>query len=217
MIPVAITVAIGSLILGLSEWARPRRKIGNELSRKIVHMVHAGAVAFWPFFVSYKFVIGVELVFLAAVLLARYFKLFSWLRLVGRKSWGEFFFPLGIIATALLAPPPVVFCFAILHLALADSLAALAGQKFGKKNSYKIFAQTKSISGSLVFWLVSLVLVSVFITLKPENGLMAITWPYVLFVPIAATMLEAFAPAGTDNLTVPIFVAVALNALFVSW
>jgi len=57
---------------------------------------------------------------------------------VKRNTFGEYFFPLGILSVALLNPQKEIFTIALLCVGFADGLAALIGQKYGRKNRYKI-------------------------------------------------------------------------------
>jgi dolichol kinase len=115
-----------------------------------------------------------------------------------RKPTGSFFY--------LLAAPITILCFqetvAIVSLfivALADPLCSLAGLQWGRT---KMFG--KSLEGSAVFFVVSLLILSAF------------SFPaYVLLIAaLVATLTELFTPKWLDdNLTIPIVTALVLTFL----
>jgi dolichol kinase len=49
----------------------------------------------------------------------------------------------------------------MLHVALADGFAAIIGTKYGRAWAYKVFGQTKTIIGSMTFWVVSLCILGI--------------------------------------------------------
>lgn len=178
-----------------------------ELSRKLVHLAHGLAAATWPFFVQYKTIIYVELIFLGCVIIARRARIFKGLEAVKRKTCGEMFFPLGIIAVALMNPNKWIFAAAILHLALADSAAALVGTN-GRRHEYYIFGHRKTVEGSTAFWLVSLVIMIVLLSLAPLS--FSSSLGLLLLLPVVATFLENTGVFGIDNFIVPVVVAFVL-------
>ncbi len=205
-----LTAAIGVLAILLADALRHRHVIGNELARKSIHITHALIIGSWPFFTNYKIVIAAEVFSFGMVLLARVFKLFGPLREVKRLSWGEFFFPLAVIIMALLEPSQWLFLAAVLHFGLADGLAAIIGSRV-KKGHYIIFGHRKSVVGTMVFWLVSLAIVSWF--LYGQSGLDPQFWPVVITISTITAIIENISPWGSDNFTVPL-AAYGLLALF---
>ena len=212
MLGVFTTSLVGVLVLWLAEVYRRNHKVSNELARKIIHTVHALVVVCWAWFVSYEFIIWAEVLFLAVVIVARHKNFMPWLRRVNRISWGEFFFPAGIIAAALLEPPVFVFAIALLHVGIADSLAAIIGKNYGKKYFYKIHGYQKSFAGLAAFWTASLLILTIFIAANPEAFDHA-AWTLILFLPLSLTALEGLSIWGSDNLTIPLAVTVSLTSL----
>lgn len=84
-------------------------------------------------------------------------------------------------------------------MAYGDGFAAIAGKGI-KSKEYKVFGDTKSIAGSSVMFLTSLIIaISVLAYLNTAfYALKAIA------IAVVATILEAISAKGTDNLTVPI-------------
>lgn len=201
----ALNCALGLGLIALAYALKNRKLIHNETARKLVHFAHALVVAGWPVFFGYWFVILGELAFLGAVIIAQEYRLFHALRQIGRKTWGEFFFPLGVIIMAIIAPPVWVFVTALLLLGLADGAAAIVGTRI-KSKAYKIFGHKKTIAGSLAFFAVSALVMFGVLLIGPELVGLRQFWLVVLGIPVVATIVENISPYGSDNLTVPLVV-----------
>src|SRR3990167_8005707 len=147
------------ILLLRSEYLYRKRTIHVEKTRKFTHITVGTFVAFWPFFLSFRAIQWISLFLLVAVLISKKLQLFRSIHAVERKSWGEALFAIGIGASALLTNNKWVFMAAILHLSIADGLAAIIGKKFGGKYSYKIAGHTKTLAGSTAFWLASVIIV----------------------------------------------------------
>ena len=170
----------------------------NEPLRKLVHVFHGAALAILAFIIPLPWIIGVEVFFLISMVVARYlsenFYRVPWIRYfarvykVGRLSYGEFFFPLSIILLVFIANTKWEFAAAVLILGIADAAAALVGKRYGKRISYKVLGQTKTLAGSLAFFVVSLLIVAGFVA-------------------------ENLGVYGSDNFLIPIVAVVLLNAL----
>lgn len=204
-----LIILAGLFTLALSELIRTRLKLNNEYTRKTYHVVHALIIGAAPFFVSYKLIILFELILLADMLLVRRLKLLSWLHEVGRLSWGDLFTPAGVITIALIQPNKWVFLAAMLHLGLADAAAALAGKRWGKRNSYKVLGQKKSLAGSLAFYLVSL---SILLVLLQFTSFSVASWLVLLVLPVLTTAGENVSIYGADNFVIPVLVVLVLSA-----
>lgn len=87
----------------------------------------------------------------------------------------------------------------LLALGYGDGLASLLGMRFGKHH-YTIFKGQKSIEGSLVMFISTIIVLSIYL-----NALAGIN-PFLSIVSIAtlATLSEAISPYGLDNLFIPI-------------
>lgn len=187
-----------------------KKRISSEMFRKILHITHGLIAVTWPFLVSYQLIIVIEVAFIIVVGLDRKVRLFDGPRAVARRTWGEFFFPLGIISVALIRPNKWIFVAAVLHLGVADAAAALVGSRWGKKNRYHIFGQEKSVAGTLAFYLVSVAIAS-WLTLITPSGLHDVAPLIIGWLPIATTCIENLGVFGSDNLLVPLLLAVVLK------
>lgn len=210
MFHLALSVAVASVIIFLIEWLARKKLINSELSRKLPHTIIASTIALWPFFVAMRTVAWLGILFTLFAFLVHTLNLFPHSRAVGRKSWGEALFGLGITGAALLSPNRWVFAAALLYLGVADAVAALVGLAHGKRK-YKVFGYTKTLEGSLAF-VGSAVLITGWVVLVAPAGLER-AWPAIILVPIVAGLIEAVSPLGLDNLLLPVFVAATLGAL----
>ncbi len=119
---------------------------------------------------------------------------------VNRISWGEIFYPLGVMLSAIFFLPDriLAFQFGILVLGLSDALANIFGGLFGTYK-VKIFNGIKSLEGSAVFFIVTLLLI---IVLQGFAGYY-FSIPF-LFVAMILTSVEFALFFGLDNLFLPI-------------
>lgn len=207
-----ISVILGGLVILAGELLRHRKMISGEASRRLMHISHALVVGSWPFFLSYRLIIGAELLFIAVVLVARHFRLLSHIRAVRHLSWGELFFPSAVIILALIDTPRAIFLAGMLHLGLADSMAALVGRRF-PIGSYKVLDHRKTVSGSLAFAVVSASITWLMfryssITITPEALALGL-----VVIPLTTTLAENVSPYGSDNLSVPLLVSGILGLL----
>jgi dolichol kinase len=144
-------------------------------------------------------------------LVNRQIKILHYLGGIRQQTYGDVFLALSITTTALLTNEKIFFAVAILHVALADGLAAIIGTKFGRKFRYKVFGQTKTVIGTMTFWLLSVAILAVGLLpaydLIPFNHYAALL---ILLPPILA-LTENAAVWGVDNLAIPIVVIAALH------
>jgi phytol kinase len=218
-----LTLFVAGAVLMIGEYVRRRLGLRNEVSRKLVHSIHAGLIAIWPFIIGYEVVIVMEILFILLVFVSRFLykhrtknklidQYLNAMYKVGRPSFGEFFFPLGVILAALLAESKWIYLAAVLNLGLADAAAAVVGKRFGKGNSYEIFGQAKSFAGSVAFLAASLLITGYILVASPGDFEGALLLVAVL-LPVILTIAENIGVYGVDNLLIPLIAVVALNAL----
>jgi len=116
------------------------------------------------------------------------------------------------ISLTIIAPIAMVLgktwvaAAAIILMAWADGLADPVGRRYGA-HKYRIAGSTKSVEGSLGFFLVGFLAVAATLTFfgafmsLPTGFNIAI---FSLAIAAIGTLIEAVSPSGTDNLTVPI-------------
>ncbi|HVU59258.1 MAG TPA: hypothetical protein VHC98_00225 [Candidatus Saccharimonadales bacterium] len=208
MFALAATVLVVLLLLLTSEWLWRRHEVDPEYTRKFVHITVGSFVAFWPLFLSRKEIVGLSLAFVIVVLASQYFQVFRAVHSVQRPTWGELLFAVSVGALAYVSHDGWVYLAALLRMSLADGLAAIVGTKFGKTTRYYSFGHAKSAVGSATFFITSLAILAGYSIFTPN--------PFSLWffgIAAGATLLEALAIRGLDNLLVPVLVAVALNPL----
>lgn len=197
--------AVFAVLLINEIWWRKRSTHG-EFSRKFVHILVGCFVAFWPFYLSWAQIELLSAAFLIVVCISKYLKVFQAIHSVQRPTWGELFFAVSVGAVALLTHNRWVYAASLLQMALADGLAAIVGVQFGGSTSYRIINHTKSLVGTLTFFLVSLL---VLIEVTGAGHLhMPVGW--LLLSSLVAAILENLAALGLDNLLVPVSVALLL-------
>lgn len=194
----------------LAEYLGRKNILGKESSRKIPHIVTGLAIAFVAFFIDMRIMEPLLVVDALAVLIVYRFNLLPFSRAVDRLTWGELFFPLGLIGAAFISSDKWVFIAAVLVLGLADAAAALVGRALGK-HKYKIFNHTKSLEGSTAFFITALIILAAIIFIIPSG--LSVAWLAVIALALAATIVEAITPWGMDNLLLPILVATLLKIL----
>lgn len=207
-----LTGAGSVAIVLFSELVWRSKKYSPEFVRKLIHVTSGLYIAFWPWWLSHDRIAAAAIIYFIALTSGRFFKPLARIFSIGKSSreleritFGDFFFAAGFGAVALMTSNRYIFLIAILHLALADTVAAVVGRRHGQRNRYSVFGLQKSVAGSLAFLITSLVLMSVFVLL--DGG----SWTLLLWVPIVATLLENTGFNGSDNLFVPFGVALLLR------
>jgi len=122
---------------------------------------------------------------------------------VDRRSLGEIYFPAAVGLLFLWsAGDALSFCVPMLILTFADAAAALVGARYGLR-CFPIGGGKKSLEGSLAFFTVAFLCTQTPLLLFTDSGraeslLIAVT------LALQATLLEASAWGGLDNLLVPL-------------
>jgi phytol kinase len=165
-------------------------------------------VAFWPFFLSWRQIQALSIALLVVVLISIKLQIFNAVHAVSRNTMGEVMFAVVIGLLAFISTDRWVFVASMLYLSLADGLAAIVGLAYGAGNSYKIMGRTKSMAGSVAFF-VTAVAITIFYAIFSGNGpsIASMVW-----LPAVATVAENLSGEGTDNLVVPLLVALALTS-----
>ncbi len=209
MMSLILTIAfVFALLVGSELWWRAR-KPHDEFSRKFIHIVVGSIAAFWPFYLLWGQIVFLSAAFIVVVGVSRYFNLFKAIHAVERPTWGEIFFALAVGVLAFITHEPWIYAAALLHMSLADGLAAVVGVTWGKRTRYMVFRHPKSLEGSATFFVVSLAILSGYSALS-GTPLQPST---ILGLAAATTLIENLGVAGLDNLFVPLVIGVALTRL----
>lgn len=195
------------VVLVFFEYWWRKHRYHSEISRKFIHITIGTFAAFWPYFLSWRQILGLSVAFIVVVLISKYLNIFQAIHTVERPTWGEVYFAAAVGLLTYLTHSPAVYCVALLHMGLADGLAAVVGTRYGKNNAYKVLGHTKSIAGTGAFLLCSIAILVVYATLQPQ----LISPIMLLGLAAAATVCENYGVRGLDNLVVPVLVAAVLN------
>lgn len=222
IIKVAAVLGIVGIIIFVGQWLINRYSQDNEQLRKLVHVMHGTGVAALALLVPLNVVIGIELLVLFSMIVARYlytnFSAIPWIKYfgkvysVGRISYGEFFFPISAIALTFLADSKGEFAASMLILGVCDALAALVGKKFGRGNTYLVFGQKKSFAGSIAFFISALVIVWGF-CIFADVSMNGTSLGLILLTTLIVTVAENLGVYGSDNFLIPLVAVMLLNRL----
>jgi dolichol kinase len=211
MLTILACLAIVLGILIFSDYLSKKNIIKNEYQRKFVHILVGIFIASWPWLMSWRSIQLIGLFMLSVVIINRYKHMFKFDKSTRRKTYGDYWFAIAIVLCALLTTNKIFFAIAILHLALADGLAAIAGQVYGKHWKYSILGQPKTILGSMVFWLTSLFIFGIFLLLTYSNINFSNYALLLLLAPPVLTFIENISIKGSDNILIPLTVLLVLN------
>ncbi len=203
-----VAVAIVFLILVFSEYLSRYKGVHSELTRKFVHVFVGTFVAFWPFFLSWRQIQFLSLSFLVVVSLSVKFDVFRSIHAVKRNANGKILFALAIGLLAFITTSPWIFAASMLHLSIADGLAAIVGLAWGDSSRYKVLHHTKTLTGSLAFFFASLVIMIGYAAFSGDSY----SATTIIWLPVMATIAENLAVQGTDNLVLPLLVALVLSS-----
>jgi len=212
-------------VVGLADFLAKKLKIRPEDSRKIAHILVGLFVSVSPFiFHSPHLVLVLGILFIIINWLALKRDTFRGMHGTERLSNGTVLFPLAFVILVMLYwyANPALLITAMLVLALADPLAALAGERLANPHNYTLWREKKSFEGSLTFFVMSFLII-VFIypplvhlsqTHPPLPNM--VLWPIAAITALAATLAEALSNRGSDNLSLTLVTAfmmdIAMNA-----
>ncbi|WP_305970817.1 MULTISPECIES: hypothetical protein [unclassified Mameliella] len=177
-----------------------------ELARKIVHVLASGLaiplpwlfVDDWPVWL----VLGLALVAMVAMRTPLLAGPGRALHSVARKSWGDVLLVVSVGLLFLLqGAHPVLYVLPLSVVALGDAAAALAGSAYGR-TFYLTPDGRKSVEGSTMFLLVTLILAMICLLLLTDMGRGELILA-AFCIAVFATVIEADSWAGLDNLFLP--------------
>ena len=198
----AMIGVVGLFGIFLSEVLRRKHIVRNEEARKLVHFLHAMAIIAWAYYLpSYLPIIVAECCALVIVLAEKRFGVLAGLRDIGRVSYGEVLFSVGVIVLCLMEPSYSHFVVVMLHLGIADAAAAVVGLRV-KSPKYKVRGHVKSVAGSLACYVASFMIFTSYLwyTQQFSAGNIAI----ITLAAGVITLIENISLLGTDNLTMPL-------------
>jgi dolichol kinase len=202
----------------ISEYAYRHYHINPEITRKASHVASGiFSLSFVMIFDSHFYVLIPGFIFLVVLYIARKRKLFPSIDQVNRETSGSYLFPIAIYLVFLIGEiggNSLFFVLPVLTITLSDPIAAYSGSSIQRNNrtiALPGFTTSKTVIGSAAF-LVSSFIISM-ITLYIYNVNLTEMIKISVTVSIVATVVEMFSIKGSDNLTVPIAVALTLSAI----
>jgi len=210
MLEIGIVCAVIFGLLIVSDLLFRKKLIDSEVSRKLVHMGSGLIIAFSPYYLTWTQLQILSVMLLVVVWAVSRYKLFRSISTVKRSTKGEILFAVGIVICAFIEPANWIFVAAILHLAIADALAAVVGIKWGKRTAYTILSHGKSMLGSLTFFYMSMaIMFYAYLYVHPAN--FPDLFMALVVVPAVLTVIENISWYGLDNVTVPVSVILILS------
>jgi len=193
---VALFIILSSILLVTVEVLKRKSFVSNDLSRRLAH-VGAGVINIAaPLFVSHIAIIIVNTLFAGLLLAGRNTGYFSSIQTTSRKTYGDIYFPLGIIVAAVVLLPDNIaaFQYGVAIMGFSDAIAGYVGERWGRK-TISIFDNPKTLTGASIFYISSLVITLVFV---PQ------LLPAVFILPLILAVVEFGLIYGLDNLILPV-------------
>lgn len=196
---------IGAVIAGsplvIGELVHRFVGLGSEISRKIIHVLAGIITSCLVLFLTLHQIASIATIFFIVLIIVRQHKIVTALYSVERQTYGEIFYPLGVLIAALLTKDSMMFVAIMLIVGFADTAACLVGQYY--KNKILIFGQ-KTLAGSTAFFIVTLLILGV---------LSSFSLTEVFFISLTLTLTEVISDYGLDNLSVPIVFGILYSIL----
>ncbi len=202
------------LLFALAEILYHYFSVKVELTRKLVHVGTGLLALFFPLMLGNHWLVLLLCASFSIILLVSLkFKLLPSINAIERKSVGSLAYPLAVytcyLAYDYYEHQYIYYYLPIIILAICDPIAALSGKQWpiGK---YKVGNDSKTIMGSSMFFISSVILVVNF-AINSEgfsSGKQIIC--SALIIGVLSTITEAISKKGWDNFTIPISVLVGL-------
>ncbi len=212
MIEIAVTLVGWAIVVLLAEFLWWKKILRGEYARKLIHILLSLSIAFLPIYLSWDEMFILAGIGMLALVFLRVTKIFSGMYDIERKSWGEFLGPLAIAAVALTEPSKLLFAAVVLHIGLADGLAAIIGTRYGRRNRYKVFGYFKSVAGTATFFVASL-LITAGLIIVGDMGPWLSMIPLLLLLPAITTLAENIGIYGVDNALIALVTYIVFSSL----
>ncbi len=208
------------LMLGLAEHLQKKHIWSPDTTRKMVHILTGVFIATTPWLFHSKWpMVLISSIFTITNLVAIWSGHLSGMHGTHRRSFGTVFYPISFIILLLFFWDryQLILVISMLVLAFGDAFAALVGEKLARPHTFQLAGDQKSLEGSSVMFGVTVILVFVGLlggALLFDSHFSLNWWQSLwiaLIVGVVATVCEAISSYGSDNLTVPIGVALILH------
>ena len=185
------------VVVLLIELARRKLGVSTDITRRVIH-IFSGLCTILDFvLLPTAWFLSLITISLVVIIFSQRLGWFTSIHSVTRRTYGEVFLPLGtLLAFFISQGNSVIFITSVLVTTFADSFAGITSEILKKPS--------KVIQGSIVFFLVSVLVLALYSSLDFGHALLA------AFV---VTLVERYSPLGSDNATVPVATALLLLAL----
>jgi dolichol kinase len=209
----AILGAVFLTLLAVAEVWKRKTQVRPETTRKFVHVFGGLACVSFPFiFASAWTILALAAALFLIIVGGRELGFLNSLHGVARKTSGSEYYPFAIFLLFVLTrAQPWLYVCAVLVLAVADAFAALIGTHYGEIR-YEVENDSKSLEGSLVFGVIAFLAIHLPLLLMTDLPRPTCVLAAVLTATLV-TGFEAISLRGTDNLFVPLAVAVILSKI----
>jgi len=184
------------VVVLLIELARRKRAVSVDITRRVIH-IFSGLCTILDFvLLPTAWFLSLITISLVIIIVSQRLGWFTSIHSVARRTYGEVFLPLGtLLAFFISQGNSAIFIASVLVTTFADSFAGITSEILKKPS--------KVIQGSIVFFLVSVLVLALYSSLD---------FGHVLLAALFVTLVERFSPLGSDNATVPVATALLLLA-----
>lgn len=203
---IILFIAISLALLTTVELLKRKAVLSNDASRRLAH-IGAGAINIAaPWFVPVVAIVSVNIIFAALLLVGRQSKYFTSIQTTDRKTYGDVYFPLGIVIAAVVFLPDSVaaFQYGVAIMGFSDALAGFVGERWGR-TVITVLGNRKTVIGSLVFCVSSFAITILF---APQLILAVFLSVFLL------TLVELVLVYGLDNLVLPVLAGLLFSNFF---
>jgi phytol kinase len=184
--------------------------LSPELARKLAPMSSAALAALLPLVLGFEEIALLGLLFAGVMLTSQRLGIFTAIHGVSRRTYGEILFPLGIAVLAIACPSPLPFAYGVLVLGLGDGLAALVGERYGRRPIPHLQTR-KTLWGTAAFLAVCFALGVPLLVATGASPAYAIAAAAAMAITL--TPIELFLTYGLDNLALPLVAGLLLTGL----
>ena len=214
LVNTGILAALFLLLFVVTEFLYHKLKVKADLTRKIVHFGTGILTLFFPAMLANHWLVlflcaGFTLILIISVK----FNLLKSINSIDRISYGSILYPIAVYCCYLVydyfGKELLFFYLPVLTLAICDPIAALFGKRW-PYGSFRIGRDTKTVMGSLAFFISSVVVTTtLFYFLSPEN--LTDILPMTFLIAATSSVTEVLSVKGIDNITIPASVVLILT------
>jgi len=201
-------------IMLFSEFLYKKLHIEDEWSRKFAHFTSGLIALSYPVFIdNHWIVLALTISYILTLFISKKLGFFKSIFNVRRPTYGDLLFVFSswwLFFTYQNTQFRIFFFLPFSIVVFSDTFAALFGKYFPLKKLY-FFGCQKSIGGSFVFFMTTLIINFYFLEgfLQIENCHL-----YVLLSTMILTLVEALSVRGWDNFTVPVVSALLIYIMY---